>query len=89
MRLYSKRERILCALVAATVFLPVGVFVTYTAIVDPDARTWFLYLGLVGLWGGVLLFAKIAVSGTSKAFFERPADRALSPPSNDKQDRDT
>jgi len=47
-----------------------------------------LYLGLVGLWGGVLLFAKIAVSGTSKAFFERPADRALSPPSNDKQDRD-
>jgi hypothetical protein len=87
-RVYSKRERILGALVAAAVFLPVGVLVAYTAIVDPEARTWSLYLGLVGLWGGVLLFAKIAVFGTSKAFFERRADRALRPPSNDRQDRD-
>lgn len=62
MRIYSKRERIGAALAAAGVFLPLAILVTHMAVTDPSARTWSLFLALAGLWAGVLLFAKVALS---------------------------
>ena len=77
MRVYSKRERVLFAILATLIFLPIALFVSYLVAIDRSMRTISTISGLIAGWGGVILFWKIALTGTSTRFFELPAGQAL------------
>ena len=77
MRQYSKRERIAAGVLAIAAFAPVGVLVVYLLVAFPDQRVLGTWMGAIGLWGGVIILGKIAVTGTSTRFLEQSASKAL------------
>lgn len=86
MRKYSRRERVAFGLLAV-VFLLAAIIVTAMLIAVPESRTFSWLLSAFGAWAGTILFAKIALTGTSTAFFERSASKALGLDSSEEDKR--
>jgi hypothetical protein len=76
MKIYTTRERIACVLLAL-VFVPVALFVSTVVFRGLAERSLANWLAILGLWGGAVVFGKIAATGKSFSFFELNAGDAL------------
>lgn len=79
MRIYSVRERIGSG-VLALIFLLTAILVSVILVSRDDMRTMGSWLSALGAWGGVVLFVKIALTGSSWAFFELSVGTQASAP---------
>lgn len=88
MRNYSVRERIGSG-VLALIFLSGAALVSIILATRADMRTLGTWAGALGGWGGVVLFCKIAFTGSSWEFFELNVgtpDSAREPKANSTRD---
>lgn len=69
MREYSRRERILLGTMGI-VFLATGILIAAILVTQSGMRTLGTYASAIGLFGGFVLFVKIAATGTSWRLFE-------------------
>jgi hypothetical protein len=72
-RQYSVRERVLFAILGSGVFLPAAAFMTYMTFDGNSLGRGSWWLAVVGAWVAVAICVKIAITGTSTRFLERPA----------------
>jgi hypothetical protein len=72
MRVYSRRERLLFALLGALIFLPFSIFMTYLLASMPRLRSADTVWAFLGGWAGTIICFKIAYTARSTAILERP-----------------
>ena len=87
MRIYTVRERIGSG-VLAVILLLTAILVSVILVSRDDMRTLATWVSALGAWGGVALFLKIALTGSSWAFFElRVGADSLAPDSRSEEIR--